>query len=183
MQLTAKKCTKKPVAVLLCQAIAYLTFSSPHLKLLIIYDTLWCVKSRIFSGQIELPLLIASQTIFRLMVPSFLGRKVENKSFPCTHKLGERTGQVWRDNSRHVQTHEKNSGETVRRLGTIIQSIFVPNQEAASAWIFGNSSVKVGTQGLFRPYLKTFVLPFLPTRLTAPGSPRMGLTIRGVLTS
>ena len=29
-----------------------------------------------------------------------------------------------RDNSRRVRTHEKNSGETVRRLGTIIQSIF-----------------------------------------------------------
>ena len=49
----------------------------------------------------------------------------------------------------------------------------MPNQEPASAWIFGNSSVRVGTQGLFRPYLKTFVPPFLPTRLTAPGSPRM----------
>ena len=29
-----------------------------------------------------------------------------------------------RDNSRRVRTPEKNSGETVRRLGTIIQSIF-----------------------------------------------------------
>ena len=29
-----------------------------------------------------------------------------------------------RDNSRRVRTHEKNSGKTVRRLGTIIQSIF-----------------------------------------------------------
>ena len=29
-----------------------------------------------------------------------------------------------RDNSRRVRTHEKNSGGTVRRLGTIIQSIF-----------------------------------------------------------
>ena len=78
-----------------------------------------------------------------------------------------------RNNSRRVQTQEKDSGETVRRFGTIIQSIFVPNQEPASAWFFGNSSVRVGTQGLFRPYLKTFVGPFLPTRLTAPGSPRM----------
>ena len=49
----------------------------------------------------------------------------------------------------------------------------MPNQEPASAWMFGNSSVRVGTQGLFRPYLKTFVPPFLLTRLTAPGSPRM----------
>ena len=30
--------------------------------------------------------------------------------------------------------------------------------------------MRVGTQGLFRQYLKTFVPPFLPTRLTAPGS-------------
>ena len=66
-------------------------------------------------------------------------------------KLGERTGQLWRDNSRRVRTHEKNSKETVRRLGTIIQSIFVPNQEPAFAWPFGNGPVKVGTQGLSRP--------------------------------
>ena len=78
-----------------------------------------------------------------------------------------------RDNNRRVRTHENNSGETVRRLGTIIQSIFVPNQEPASAWIFGHSSVRVGIQGLFCPYLKTFAPPFLPTRLTAPGSSRM----------
>ena len=118
-------CTCK-VVVLPCQAIAFFTFSSPlHLKLPIIYDTLWSVRNRIFSVQIELLLLIASETFFdSSVVPSFLVRKVENKSFPCTHKLGERTGQVWRDNSRRVRTHEKNSGETVRRLGTIIQSIF-----------------------------------------------------------
>ena len=33
-------------------------------------------------------------------------------------------------NSRRVQTREKNSGETVRRLGTIIQSIFCAQSEA-----------------------------------------------------
>ena len=38
---------------------------------------------------------------------------------------------------------------------------------------FGNGPVRVGTQGLFRPYLKTLVAPFLPTRLSARGSPRM----------
>ena len=164
MQLTAKKCTKKrdancKVVVLPCEAIAYLTLSSPPLlKLPIIYDTLWSVKNRIFSEQIELLLVIASQTFFRPIgiVPSFLVRKEENKSFPCTHKLGERTGRVWRKNSRRVWTHEKNSGETVRRLGTIkaYKAFFVPNQEPASAWIFGNSSVRVGNQGLFRRYLK-----------------------------
>ena len=47
-------------------------------------------------------------------------------------------------------------------IGTIIQTLFVPNQEPASAWIFGNSSVRVGTQGLFYPYLKTFRPAFSP---------------------
>ena len=60
-------CTCK-VVVLPCQAIAYLTFSSPpHLKVPIIYDTFWSVKNRIFSGQIELLLLITSQSFFRLI--------------------------------------------------------------------------------------------------------------------
>ena len=33
--------------------------------------------------------------------------------------------------------------------------------------------MRVVTQGLFHTYLKTFVPLFLPTRLTAPGPPRM----------
>ena len=102
------------VVVLHCRAIAYLTFSSPpHLKLPNIYDTLWSVKNRIFSEQIELLLLLHPKRFFdSSVVPSFLVRKVENKSFPGTHKLGERTGQVWRDNRRGVRTHEKNSGDS-----------------------------------------------------------------------
>ena len=65
-------CTCK-VVVLPCQGIAYLTFSRPpHLYLPIIYDTLWWVKNRIFSGQIELLLLIASQTLFWLIGSSFV---------------------------------------------------------------------------------------------------------------
>ena len=57
-----------------CQAIAYLTFSlPPRLKLPIIYDTLWSLKNRIFSGQIQLLLLlIASQTFFWLICSSFV---------------------------------------------------------------------------------------------------------------
>ena len=49
----------------------------------------------------------------------------------------------------------------------------MPNQEPAIAWPFRNGPVRVVTQGLFRLCLKTFVAPFLPARLTAPGSPRM----------
>ena len=59
----------------------------------------------------------------------------------------------------------------------------MPNQELAFAWPFGNGPVRVGTQGLFRLYLKTFVAPFLPARLTAPGSPRMNQLVRTGLVS
>ena len=55
------------------------------------------VKNRILSGQIQLLLLIASQTFFRLVGSSFFYG--ENKSFPSRHKLAEQTGQVWRDSS------------------------------------------------------------------------------------
>ena len=96
------------------------------------------------------------------------------------HNLGERTGQVQYITTRqssHVRTHEKNLADAVRRLGKLIQSIFVPNQEPAFSWPFGNAPVRVGTQGLFPLVFETFVAPFLPTQLTAPGgSPRIGFT-------
>ena len=46
-----------------------------------------------------------------------------------------------RDNSRCVRTHEKNSGETVRRLATIIQSIFCA-QSGGGICLNGNSLVR-----------------------------------------
>ena len=155
---------------------AFLTLSSPlHLKLLLL--TIPCDQSTEFSRS----KLNCYYTDFNRegvcdssVVPSILVRKVENESFPCTHNLGERTGPLWREDSRRELTHQKNSGvDTVRRLGPIIQSIFVPNQEPAFAWSFGNDPVRVGTQGLFCSRLKTFVEHFMPARLTAPRCPRM----------
>ena len=84
-----------------------------------------------------------------------------------------------RDNSRHVRTHEKNLLRCVRRLGTIIQSIFCAQSGAGIRLNFWKWSVESRYPGALSPVIKTFVPSFLPTRLTAPGSPRMGL---GVLT-
>ena len=122
--MTAKKCTTKRDArakLLFClvKLLFFYFLSPPHLKLPIIYDKLWSVTNRIFSVQIELLLLIASETFFDSIISS---------SFVWLGKLGERTALLWRDNSnssRRVRTHEKNSGETVRLLGTMIQSIFL----------------------------------------------------------
>ena len=47
-----------------------------------------------------------------------------------------------RVNSRRVRTHEENSGETVRRLGTIIQNIFCAQSGASirlTFWIWSSS--------------------------------------------
>ena len=59
-------------------------------------------------------------------------------------------------------------------MGTIIKSNFCAQSGARIRWtIWKSGPVRVGTQGLFRLFLKTLVAPFLQTRLTAPGSPRM----------
>ena len=67
--------------------------------------------------------------------------------------VGERTKQVGRCQSRRVRTHYSTSGAAARRLGRIIQRIFLPNQEAALVEPFGNGLVRVGSQGLFSPDL------------------------------
>ena len=129
----------------------------------IIYDTLWSVRNRIFSVQIELLLLIASETFFNSsVVPSFLVRKAWWRNRATVARY-----------SRRVGTHEKNSGKLFIDWAQLFKAFFVPNQEPAFAWPFGNGPMRVGTQGLFRPCLKTFVAPFLPAWLTAPGLQRM----------
>ena len=102
------------------------------------------------------------------MIRQFLVRKVENKSFPCTHKLGERTGQVWRDNSRRVRTHEKNSGEAVRRLGTIIQSIFCAQSGAGIRLNFWKWSGESRYPGALPPLLENFRPAFSPDPTDCP---------------
>ena len=52
-----------------------------------------------------------------------------------------------RVNSRHVRTHEKNSGDAVRRLGTIMQSIFCAQSGASirlTVWEWSGESVPRG---------------------------------------
>ena len=65
-----------------------------------------CSKS---TEQIRMVLLIASEMSSRIICSSSVSSKgkVGNESFPCTHNLGERSGQVWQDNSRPLLTHEK----------------------------------------------------------------------------
>ena len=73
---------------------------------------------------------------------------VEHQDCPFLPYPTIRTGQLWRDNSRRVRTHKKNSKETVRRLGTIIQSVFCAQSGASirlTVWKW--SGEKLGPRG------------------------------------
>ena len=73
-----------------------------------------------------------------------------------------------RDNSRRVRTHEKNSGETVRRLGTIIQSIFCTQSGAGIRLNFWKWSGESQYPGALSPVLENFRPAFSPDQTNCP---------------
>ena len=96
MQLTEKKCTK---SVMHMQSCCFALSSYYLFEFLIAAACILIVigeKQNILrANSIALADSFKPKRIFNSsVVPLFLDRKVENESFPCTHKLGERTGQV-----------------------------------------------------------------------------------------
>ena len=67
-----------------------------------------------------------------------------------------------RVNSGHVRTHEKNSGETVHWLGTIIQSIFRAQSGASIRLTVWKWSGESRYPGSFPPVLENFRRAFSP---------------------
>ena len=67
-----------------------------------------------------------------------------------------------RVNSRRLQTHEKNSGDAVRRLGTIIQSIFCAQSGASIRLTIWKWSGESQYPGAFPPILENFRRAFSP---------------------
>ena len=98
----------------------------------------------------------------------WLGKQKIKVSLVRTIKLGERTRQVWRDNSRRIQTHEKNSGETVRRLGTIIQSIFCAQSGAGIRLNFWKQFGESRYPGALPPLLENFRPTIFPYPTDGP---------------
>ena len=168
-------CTWK-IFVLSCQAIAFL-LSRHRCFLNFLLYTIHCDPSETeFSQcQIELLLLIVSETFFdSSVVSSFLVTKA------C---WTNRALELWRENSRRVRTHERNSGETVHRLGTVVQSIFCAQSGASIRLTVWECSGESRYPGAFPPVLENFRHAFSPGRLTSPGSPRMvikALTYEGI---
>ena len=67
-----------------------------------------------------------------------------------------------RVNSRRVRTHEKNSGDAVRRLGTIIQSIFCAQSGASIRLTIWKWSGESRYPGALLPMLENFCHIFSP---------------------
>ena len=67
-----------------------------------------------------------------------------------------------RVNSRRVRTHKKNSGDAVRRLGTIIQSIFCAQSGASIRLTVWKWSGESRYPGAFPLVLKNFCSAFSP---------------------
>ena len=127
---------KCKVVVLPCQAISFFYFlvaAASYIKLSIIYAIVIGQKQN-FSVHTELLLMITPETFFRLIGSSILRFwNVENERFPSTNELGncgETIAVVYELTKR---TQEK----LFRRLGTIIQSIFlfpIKNQHSLDRW-------------------------------------------------
>ena len=65
-------------------------------------------------------------------------------------------------NTRRVGTHERNSGDAVRRLGTIIQSIFCAQSGASIRLTVWRWSGESQYQGAFPPMLEKLRRAFSP---------------------
>ena len=64
--------------------------------------------------------------------------------------------------SRHVRTHKNNSGDAVRRLGKIIQSIFCAQSGASIRLTVWKWSGEGRYPGAFPPVLENFRRAFSP---------------------
>ena len=110
------------------------------------------------------------KSVFRFRTDSILkldGNFISNWKFlDCVHFFGVRARQGVIETIAVVYELTKRTQEMCSPIGHNNTKHFLCPIRSR------NGPVRVGTQGLFHPYLKTFVLPFLPTRLTAPGSPR-----------
>ena len=73
-----------------------------------------------------------------------------------------------RINSRRVRTHEKNSGDAVRRLGTIIQSIFCAQSGASNRLTVWKWSGESRYPGALPPMLENFRRAFSPGPTDCP---------------
>ena len=105
----------------------------------------------------------------RQFLPSVWLGKQKIKVFLARTSLVNEPGKyVWQDNNRRVRTHEKNSGGTVRRLGTIIQSTFCAQSGAGIGLNFWKQFGESRYPGALSPVLENFRRALSPDPTDCP---------------
>ena len=124
-----------------------------HLKLPNIYEA-------VIDANVNHPVVSSSlyfrKSVFSFRVDSILKWRVSvsnSKFLDCVHFFGAWARQV---NSRRVRTHKKNSGDAIRRLGTIIQSIFCAQSGASIRFTVWKWSCESRYPGALPPVLENF---------------------------
>ena len=110
------------------------------------HNTLRSIRTKLFSEQIRIVLLLIPTTICRFIT---LCRKVKMKV-----SLAHVTWTSWQDNSSRVRTHERDARAAVHRLGTIIQRIFCAQSGIGIRVAVWKWSVESRYPGALSPVLK-----------------------------
>ena len=114
--------------------------------------------------------------VFRFRADSILksdGDFISNWKFPdCVRFFSAWARQAVIQTIAVVYEHTKRTQEICSPIGHNNTKHFLcPIRSRHPLEFFGNGPVRVGTQGLFRPSLKTFVSPFLPRERPVPELP------------
>ena len=146
----------------------YVAVSCRGISNSLIFTKTWSMKGWI--------LVLSSSLYFRKSVFSFRVDSILKWRVYIKLKVSWLRAFLWcmsqtsrdRNNSRRVRTHEKNSGETVRRLGTIIQSIFCAQSGASIRLTIWKWSGESRYPGALPPVLENFRCALSPSPTDCP---------------
>ena len=146
----------------------YVAVSCRGISNSLIFTKTWSMKGWI--------LVLSSSLYFRKSVFSFRVDSILKWRVYIKLKVSWLCAFLWcmsqtsrdRNNSRRVRTHEKNSGETVRRLGTIIQSIFCAQSGASIRLTIWKWSGESRYPGALPPVLENFRCALSPSPTDCP---------------
>ena len=133
------------------------------------------IFTKTWSMQAWIP-VVSSSLYFRKSVSSFRVDSILKWRVYTKLKVSWLRAFLWcmnqtsrdRVNSRHVRTHEKNSGDAVRRLGTIIQRIFCAQSGASIRLTVWKWSGESRYPGALPPVLENFRRAFSPCPTDCP---------------
>ena len=162
---------KKKKVVVLCSRNIYF---SQNIYLLLPYSQSKTVSTiRIIQqGEPISPLFTLKKVLKTYELENASSTMAKNVLKPPFHTAGPISRKVARARSKKKNSVSHQKG-TLQHIFHLCAHPRRPRGSQSGREKRRNESFQVRAKELFRPYFKTFVPPFLPTQLTAPGSPRM----------